>query len=309
MPVVVRRFLFCCCALVIFANFAFGRGAYQPTKDGKTLVWNNYPNPGDTATWSGYRDSDGYATGFGTLSWYIVQDKKSTQPTLYARYFGRMVGGRFEGPVNVHLNDRTTEHALFMNGRQVTRWAAGRTRSWRIPQLPTKRREPARVARSPTAEPPAPAEGPLAVVAPPEEPLAVIAPPAAKPPEKPPSPRRFADDVDHSLQILAFPPATLRTRAASNALPEEMKKREAPPATTHARLTRDQVIDLSDTQARIHGYNPAQYDRSAPQYDPIDGIWSVSYEQKPAIEASNVAKQFAVAIDDKTNKAEIASAR
>src|SRR5882724_11371061 len=49
--------------LLILAKGALADGAYQRTDDRKkTLVWNNNPKPDDTATWSGGRDAEGYAT-------------------------------------------------------------------------------------------------------------------------------------------------------------------------------------------------------------------------------------------------------
>jgi hypothetical protein len=45
--------LFVCGALLVLANVARGEGTYQRTRNGKTFVWNNYPKPGDEATWSG----------------------------------------------------------------------------------------------------------------------------------------------------------------------------------------------------------------------------------------------------------------
>ncbi len=45
-----------------FTGTAFAR-RYQPTKDGKTRVWNENAKPGDTVTWSGARDAKGYAAG------------------------------------------------------------------------------------------------------------------------------------------------------------------------------------------------------------------------------------------------------
>jgi len=56
----------------VFAGAAFGEGTYQRTKDGKTMVWNNDPTPGDAATWFGDRDGEGYATKVGTLTWYTA---------------------------------------------------------------------------------------------------------------------------------------------------------------------------------------------------------------------------------------------
>jgi hypothetical protein len=333
MPVVIARFLFYCAVLLFFANLAFGDGSYQHTKDGKTLVWNDYPHPGDTAIWSGYRDRDGYATGFGTLSWYTLQDEESTQPVLYARYFGRMVRGRFSGPVNVHLNDRTTEHALFIDGQRATRWAVGPTRSWKIPPLQSERRETVRIARSRAVQPKVPAEGPRPVATPPvpevsgetagiarsravqpevpaEGPPSVAIPPTPEISSEPPSNNRFADDVDDSLRILAFPPATLRPRRLAGALPNEVKRQGAPlSSAAHAHLTREEVIRLADAQARADGYDPDRYERSEPQYDRMNGAWSLFYEKKPSIGEAETGEQFAVAVDDRTKKTAIAPAR
>lgn len=120
------RFLFACAALLVFANVAYGDGTYQRTKNGKTLVWNNDPKPGDEATWSGDRDREGYASGFGTLIWYRAQKSEtgSDKSALYMRYWGNMVRGKFNGPVNAHSNGKT-DHAIFVDGVQTTRWAAG----------------------------------------------------------------------------------------------------------------------------------------------------------------------------------------
>ena len=98
-------------------------GNYQSTRDGKTLVWNSAPKPGDVATWSGDRDREDYAHGFGRLVWYTRQ-QESAEPELYARYWGRMVDGKFEGPVNVHAKGKT-HHAIFISGTRVTRWTPG----------------------------------------------------------------------------------------------------------------------------------------------------------------------------------------
>src|SRR4029077_10038025 len=46
------------------------------------------------------------------------------KPAIYARYWGNMVRGKLNGPVNSH-SKRKTDHAIFANGVQTTRWAAG----------------------------------------------------------------------------------------------------------------------------------------------------------------------------------------
>jgi hypothetical protein len=119
---VTARFLFVCGVLLVFAGVAFGAGQYQRTRDDKTTVWNANPKPGDTATWAGGRDSDGYASGFGTLTWYTRAGR------VYGRYFGNMVRGKLDGPVNVHVRGRTA-HAIFDHGDRVSRWARGRAPS------------------------------------------------------------------------------------------------------------------------------------------------------------------------------------
>jgi hypothetical protein len=120
------RFLFACAVLLVSASVASGDGIYQRTKNGETLVWNNDPKPGDEAKWSGDRDREDYASGFGTLTWYRAEKSGTgtAQSVLYARYWGRMVRGKFNGPVNAHSKGKT-DHAIFTDGVQTTRWAAG----------------------------------------------------------------------------------------------------------------------------------------------------------------------------------------
>jgi len=130
--VVVRFFCICSVLLPLFAGAALGEGTYQRTKDGKTIVWNNDPKPGDTATWFGDRDGEGYATKIGTLTWYTPNG------ALYARYFGNMVRGKFDGMVNVHSKGKTG-HAIFVDGQRTTRWAAGRAPSWRVAHSQARR--------------------------------------------------------------------------------------------------------------------------------------------------------------------------
>ncbi len=118
------RLILFCCGLLVFASGAFGRlidvrqGEYQQTRDNKTMVWNGTPKPGETLSWSGNRDKENYANGFGDLTWYNAKGK------VYALYYGNMVHGKFEGPVNLHTNGRTA-HAYFADGGRVTGWARG----------------------------------------------------------------------------------------------------------------------------------------------------------------------------------------
>lgn len=134
------------CALLASATFA-ATGEYQQTRDGKTAVWNGSPKPGETASWAGARDKDGYATGFGTITWYTAQG------AVYATYYGNMVNGKLEGPVNVHTGRRTA-HAYFADGTRATAWAFGAAPSkMNVPEeLVAKRRKAESEAPKPRVE-------------------------------------------------------------------------------------------------------------------------------------------------------------
>jgi hypothetical protein len=93
-------------------------GEYQRTKDEKTLVWSVDSKPKGSASWWGARDKEGYAKGIGELTWYTAQGN------VFARYYGNMVHGKFDGPVNVHVKG-TTAHAFFSDGKRMTGWARG----------------------------------------------------------------------------------------------------------------------------------------------------------------------------------------
>jgi hypothetical protein len=149
MFVVIRaRCLLVCSALLLFAfaNAASaGDGAYQRTKDGKTLVWNSYPNSdgSEAVEWSGQQDKEGYATGYGTVTWYKVDDSKytfvkRTKLVVAGRYSGNMVRGKLEGTVmredSIRLIRWNTDpppkvHATFVGGNRTGDWVAGPTPS------------------------------------------------------------------------------------------------------------------------------------------------------------------------------------
>jgi hypothetical protein len=194
--------LFVCVTLLVLVNVARGEGAYQRTRNGRTLVWNNHPGSGDQATWSGGRDREGYAHGFGTLIWY-TKETGSAKPALYARYWGRMLEGKFNGPVNVH-SKKKTHYAIFDDGARVTRWSTGTAPSgagakWRVA-----------IARQRlTSEPEAPAEGPLSGR------LEM----GDRRSEQYESIQDLTSehwpmiDIDDSLRLLAWPPRSLRKRS------------------------------------------------------------------------------------------------
>jgi len=110
---VARGFIVCNC-LLLMAQAAHG-GVYQHTKDGKTLVWNNYPSENDVVSWSGKTDASGYATGKGTLTWYRTDKAFVTGSHLpgqgpavvESRYSGKMVRGKFNGTgVNIDADGK-----------------------------------------------------------------------------------------------------------------------------------------------------------------------------------------------------------
>jgi hypothetical protein len=120
--------------LQLFANSANCGGTYQRTKDGRTFIWNDLPRRGETASWAGPRDAQGYATGYGTLTWFksehvIVTGSNILAPArsndILTRYTGRMVHGKFEGVVvNVDVKGRVL-HGMFVNGIKTSDWIEG----------------------------------------------------------------------------------------------------------------------------------------------------------------------------------------
>ena len=256
--------------LLLFANVALGEGTYQRTKNGRTLVWNNHPKFGDEATWSGSRDRAGYARGFGTLIWYTKQSLFA-RPTPYARYWGNMVRGKFDGPVNVH-SKRKTRYAIFADGVRTTRWASGPAPSGASAQPPN-----ADAGQDNDPEPPA--EGPLFLTS----------------EIRDQSQGWLGTGIDYSLQLLAWPPRSLRMRSAGT---------KSGPPFANTRLTKEEVIDLADAVARARGYDLTEYERPKPQYDPADQIWLISYDQNRA-----VRKHFIVAVGDRSKRITVIESR
>ena len=140
--------------ILLLAKSVLADGAYQRTDDRKkTLVWNNDPQPGDAATWSGGRDSEGYAEGPGTLTWLRTQKQFSTGSNIagikkvpLSRYTGNMIHGKFEGAV-VTIDHGKTYHATFADGQRKGRWSSGpivaKAESAETEPAVEKRQEPA----------------------------------------------------------------------------------------------------------------------------------------------------------------------
>lgn len=98
-----RLFVYGGLLALLITGTAFA-GRYQRTTDNKTRVWNENPKPGDLVTWSGTRDAKGYATGYGTLTWFTPQNEVETGSriarqrhyTVSRSESGMMVHGKFE---------------------------------------------------------------------------------------------------------------------------------------------------------------------------------------------------------------------
>jgi hypothetical protein len=331
------RLLFLSGGLLLFASFAFAQGDYQRTKDGKTFVWNADPKPGDEAAWFGDRDSDGYANGVGTLTWY------TTKGNVYARYFGNMVHGKFNGPVNVHSSGKT-EHAIFVEGQRTTRWAVGPAPSRTVadhPLRPLKQEAVAKAgnaekaqpasaldlrgrgeramlnsenggaqppnsrpstlhAQHSTAEPPPPAEAPDNVNRLPDE----IA-------SKPTASQNSQARAEDSLRSLVRPPSSLRSSPEAAVSPEpeaspgDQKPEAAASSEANGHLTEDEAIALADTEARVQGYHLDEYQRPKADYSAVNDKWSLFYDQRPVGDVPEIGKYFTVRIDDKTKKTSI----
>src|SRR4051812_17775470 len=123
----LTRCLAICAGLLLVGHAALG-GVYQRTKDGKTLVWNNFPAADDKVSWSGKRDAEGFATGKGTLIWYRADKNFQTGSMLpgrggpvavTTRYSGTMVRGKLNGPVRNVDADGKTFQLTFANGTKI----------------------------------------------------------------------------------------------------------------------------------------------------------------------------------------------
>lgn len=319
----------------------FAAGEYQQVRDGKTLVWNGMPTPGDTATWSGDHDKDNYATGFGDLTWYDASGKE--QALLY----GNMIRGKFEGPVNMHTNGRTM-HAYYANGGRVTGWSRGRAPS-NMPapaegvaekrkaeadgakqeiakaaepeSTPPQSRE--RAARGPDTYHKETAEKPAIVAEKKNEPMPIPTPPTlheTAPADsaqhsiteaQPSTPDRASAEsppaakgtrADVSVNALAGPPTSLR----AGAIPESSPEKQEPPPTPKPEgpLTESEVISLVETDARNNGAPIDQYEQPKVDHSAVRGKWTLFYARKPEANAQLPAA-FTATVEDKTHKVKV----
>jgi hypothetical protein len=263
------------CAVLISSSSAFGAsGEYQQTRDGKTTVWNGDPKTGETASWAGDRDKEGYAAGFGSITWY------SEQGAVYGVYYGNMVHGKLEGPVNMHMGRRTA-HAYFADGGRVTAWARGPAPSKMNvpPELVAKRRkaeseqpkpreERAEAKKETSEKPPRSSE----IIRPIEQ------PPKPAVAETKPRPTPESKPVEENIEVptpepSAAPTSTPPTIAETTTLPTPEPQQSASPLFESTPLPK--IAEAQESPTALVNETPP-----VPTYEP-------SVEQKPeAIEQS-----------------------
>ena len=299
--------------VVLLVNTA-GAGEYQRTRDAKTLVWNATPKSGDEATWFGDRDGEGYATGVGTLTWY------NGNGTVFGRYFGNMVRGKFNGAVNLHLKGRTA-HAVFEDGERVSRWSTG--------PAPSRSEVPARAVAAKKKIEATPVPKPEStVVAKRESPS-----PATTPAEQTATPPR-AEKISRAQPVTDAEPspsvettttavAQAKRPASDGAVPEKTKKPSrqkskssfdpsltalvGPPSSlrnipTNNHLSEQEVIELANGEARAQGYNLEDFQRPKADYSAVTDKWTLFYEQRSPDGSTQAGKYFTATVEDKTRR-------
>jgi hypothetical protein len=88
--------------------------------------------------------------------------------------------------------------------------------------------------------------------------------------------------------------------AASDGSPAAASPEAVSSPAANVRLTEEEVVDLADAAARSRGYDPAQYWRPDPHYNPAAKTWSLVYDQKAHYATGGIVKHFTVTVDNKT---------
>jgi hypothetical protein len=293
------------------------------------VIWNDNPKHGESAVWSGGRDQEGYATGFGTLTWYRLQTGPETgKATVRGRYFGNMVRGKFEGAVNLHANGKTA-YAIFSEGGRTTRWVPGAAPS-RIPlaKHQTTAQSEARAEGPRKEQNVAKAENDRRRTSDSESSEAQVLKRDATEPEtrtleRSQSPEGSTNDVpsgttvnkkprigvDHSIRSLVNPPSSLRSSPTAVDASEHAEPTPGSSTGASAHLTREEVIDLADAEVHTRGYDLAEYERSDPKYNVADNTWSLFYNQKPLDAIVDSGYGLNLTVDDRTKKTRIVTDR
>ena len=196
-----QLFVYSALLVLLFASAALA-GQYQLARDGKTLVWNEDHKPEDLVSWSGKRDADGYATGYGTLTWYTPDDMLETGSNLPRKHYtassrasGTMVHGKFgEAP------PATTAAAPIGPTKPKKKWG------WFGIFKPRPKPTPAQAEVTPVPRPKSRSnhvEATPQTSSPPPTNAEASPPPAAKPP-------RTSSAASNSLESLMQAPSSLR---------------------------------------------------------------------------------------------------
>jgi hypothetical protein len=114
-PNLMKRLL-----LIVFTTFftpihMFAGGTWVTDGRAGAMVWNNYPRPDDSVTWSGAKDGNNHASGRGTLCWY----KSGRLVTTYETF---LLDGRADGFSVNHDPDGTSAQGYFVDGLKDGIW-------------------------------------------------------------------------------------------------------------------------------------------------------------------------------------------
>ena len=251
-----RRLLLCAAILLLFANGALA-ARYQRTKDGQTIVWNSLRGVAQDVTWSGLRDLNGYATGQGTLTWYRLG-------SLVNSYTGKMVRGKFEGPV-IRRQGNTRLQANFVNGEKAGGWSEpGSSSGERATPSPAEETEnpekpleesptPAPTARSAPSQTPSPTPTPILKPSPSPTPTPTPTPKASPSPTPTPTPRASPSPTpvpSPTATAIQRPTATPMLRSTPMGMPTLIPTLTPPASTSGPSVeTPRHNLDLSSSPA------------------------------------------------------------
>jgi len=263
-------------AFLLFASVTYGAGSYQRTRDGHTRVWNDSPEAGEEATWSGKSDKEGFATGPGILTWYKAEPRIVTGSNIldtrrYAmvisRCSGKMMRGKFKGPVIYIDANGGTQQVTSVNGadRPTARQKSARVRTTKRTAAPTA--EGTDVASQQT------------VMQKPER----VSTPA---PEHSPSPM-----VEEPETAVSSGPAMLAGKAMASP-PSEQQARQPDPQSTTALTPK-----LSGDSLRSHSEQPLDLPKP-PRTTDMQTVAQLDAVYQAAVKANDVAIMNEILADD-----------
>ena len=280
-----RFFLLSGLLFLLVGGLLAAAGTYQKALDGKTLVWNSDPKPGDKVEWQGERDADGYATGLGTVTWYTGRSVATLDKAVFfGRYYGNMVRGKLNGPVNVQARGRIA-HAYFTDGVRTSPWAGGSAPEWKggEPQPRTAGQKPTAtpsIARAQTPEPMQTEES-----RPTPKPITNITPKADKTrkltPSPPPAIEKPAEEI--SSQSPTAPPE----QAAATAAPSTPAPAGTTPTPEQIAATPLETRPMPEQVASTPVETPPAPEQTAPEVasHPEEAKPDLP-EEKPALAAA-----------------------